>query len=457
MPEHPLLTNPIGVGDRARTLLRFLLPWLGFAVTNILLFSYLPFFFGEGHVPLKIASVSVRTHLKLLSSSENVVVYGDSWEPMARAVQVRVAQPDALLYDAVFFGEKFKFQYPPSSLLLFDPLHKSVGLNRAVVLCRLASFLITGALILFSSFLLVFVAARAGLVRGWSLEAIGLFCFGLLASCFFYPIVFATLIGQIQPWINTLFAVAVFFALLGKWRLVGVCCGIACAIKPQFLLFLLWFAIRRHYQALIGMAVTLGLIEGVALWQYGWDNHVNYLKVVSFLSRHGESYFPNQTMNGLMNRALFLGDNLNSMPHSFPPYHPAVYVITLLSTLLILALALRPLKPQSRIVPIYDFLLAGLAFTLASPIAWEHHYGICLTIFAVMLPSAVQAGRRAITCLAICYLAIANYISLPNQLASTHFNWLQSYMLFAALFLMYLLYKARESEPRQLAQSAAKL
>jgi uncharacterized membrane protein YagU involved in acid resistance len=84
----------------------------------------------------------------------------------------------------------------------------------------------------------------------------------------------------------------------------------------------------------------------------------------------------------------------------------------------------------------------ALSVTMASPIAWEHHYGIIFPIFAVLLASVI-GHRTRLLLLAVSYVVISNFFPIANLLAPTVFNLAQSYLLFAALIVLALLHTAR--------------
>jgi hypothetical protein len=90
----------------------------------------------------------------------------------------------------------------------------------------------------------------------------------------------------------------------------------------------------------------------------------------------------------------------------------------------------------------FDFCTMALSITIASPIAWEHHYGILLPIFAVLLTSSL-ASRRRLVLIAASYVLISNFFPATNLLAPTVFNLAQSYLFFAALVVLILLHTAR--------------
>ena len=77
----------------------------------------------------------------------------------------------------------------------------------------------------------------------------------------------------------------------------------------------------------------------------------------------------------------------------------------------------------------------ALSCTMASPIAWEHHYGILLPIFAVLVV-AVEPKPLPLGLLAAAYALASVYIPATMLLAPTPFNFAQSYLLFAALIVL---------------------
>src|SRR5262249_31838194 len=90
---------------------------------------------------------------------------------------------------------------------------------------------------------------------------------------------------------------------------------------------------------------------------------------------------------------------------------------------------------------VLDICTMGLSVTMASPIAWEHHYGILFPIFAVLLASVIGSRTRLIL-LAVSYVVISNSFPVTSLLAATVFNVVQSYLLFAALVVLALLHTA---------------
>src|SRR5262249_6233766 len=155
--------------------------------------------------------------------------------------------------------------------------------------------------------------------------------------------------------------------------------GLVCLVKPHFAILGAWAWRRRELRFLLAgtAAVAVPLMAGV--WRYGLSPHLDYLNALSFLSRHGESFYANQSLVGLVHRLLGNGNNAEWVGTAFPPVHPAVVAVGLATTLALVVLALATRSPGTTREA--DFGLALLAVTLASPIAWEHHYGVLAPLF----------------------------------------------------------------------------
>ena len=180
-------------------------------------------------------------------------------------------------------------------------------------------------------------------------------------------------------------------------------------------------------------------------------NHLDYLEVLSFLGRHGESFNHNQSFNGLLHRMLGNGDN-RVWENAFPPFHPFVYAATLVSSLALIGAALFWRRREAAPAPGIDLAIVIVSVTMASPIAWTHHYAVLLPLFALALPEAlrVRDGRSThLALLAVSYLLVANTYRAVNQLAETPVNFLQSYVLLGGLLFLYLLYRLRGNAARE--------
>jgi len=370
----------------------------------------------------------------------------DSWKQIANALDYLSSPHERTLYAEIFFARKNKFQYPPTSLLLLEPL-RGLSYPKMVAAANFLSWLAVWAGAVVLALILIKGLARAPSGDPFSPAAVLITAVGFTLT--FYPLVKSFEIGQIQTWLYFLFSLALWAWLSGKKVLSGVLVGLICLIKPQLGLFALWGLLRGERRFTAGIIGTAGTLGAASLALFGWANHVDYLRALAYMGRHGESYFTNQSANGLANRLLFNGTNLHGNPHAFAPFNGWVYAITLATTALLIAAALfwkRGRARRGRGEETADFLIAALTFTMASPIAWEHHYVILLPVFAAALPEALKAGRRGRTVwgLAAAFALCSNIYPMVNVLANTRLNFLQSHLFFGALVLLVLLYRLRD-------------
>ena len=263
-----------------------------------------------------------------------------------------------------------------------------------------------------------------------------------IAGVSFYPHVKGYALGQIQTFLTMFFVIACYCWLRGKEAAAGVLLGLMALVKPQYAVVLIWFALRKRFQALGASLIVMvgGFAAGLAL--FGWREQMKYLDVIEYAGRRGHGYYPNLSFNGLANRLFFNDPSLEFDPLKYAPYHPGVYAITLLTSVILIGLALwYPFAPKLR-GGLADFCAIALASTAASPIAWEHHYGVLFPAFILLAVTAVT--RREWMLLAIAYVLVANSWSPFNAVANIPIlNLLQSVSLAGVLMVFALLLNKR--------------
>jgi alpha-1,2-mannosyltransferase len=166
--------------------------------------------------------------------------------------------------------------------------------------------------------------------------------------------------------------------------------------------------------------------------------------VMAGLSRKAQSHYANQSMFGLLNRAIFNGENIPYHPYVYPPFVPWVYYATLATTAVLVVLAL--VYPwRERAGGMADLSAIGIVCVIATPMAWEHHYGVMLPIFVWLWFGVYRLGVRSVWKLALAFVLIADFLSPFNFFAGVPVaNLLQSYMYFGAVLLLGLLMGTRE-------------
>ncbi|MEO7861369.1 MAG: glycosyltransferase 87 family protein [Nitrospirales bacterium] len=372
----------------------------------------------------------------------------DSWEEMFQALEYLQSNHENLIYSQLFFNDRVKFQYPLTSLLPLFLLKQFTSDYHTQL--YILNFLSSIAIITTAIFAVrIFNLKLNSFSATPSSEKFGLDVFIrtflLLLLCFmFYPLVKAHALGQIQVFINCFFTLSVWFWLKRQEHISGILIGIIILIKPQYVLIAIWGVLRKRYSfaiSLFGVFLS-GLLCSAFL--FGISNNLDYLSVLNFISSTGEGFYPNQSMNGLLNRLLFNGNNLQWERHVFAPFNPIVYVGTLLSSALLILGALIGFARIGLRGGVIDFMIIALSCTIASPVAWEHHYGILLIIFAFLLPyllSQPDFGRSAMLFFVLSYTLASNFFGIFNRLAYVPvLNIIQSYLFIAALIVLVFLY-----------------
>lgn len=378
----------------------------------------------------------------------------DSWDPSGAALAHVRSGATTPIYAEVFFKKGIRYQYPPSALfalaamqwiasdrvLLDDQRYFGPRPTINDIVGWFFLLLTAGA----TAALLEWGLRRRGIPRGGT----GIFLLRLAAvaalTLTFYPVVKAFTLGQVQAWVNGVFALALLGWVTGHRASSGVLIGLICLLKPHYGLLLLWAALRREWRFVYAGAAAVAAGVAVSIGVFGWENHLDYLRVLSFLSERGESYYPNQSVNGLLNRLMSIGDpreynNVFWREAHFPPFTPLVYACTLGSSILILGAALVRRRRENDPQRVLDFCTMVASLTIASPIAWEHHYGVLLPIFAILFAN-VLGDRARLVWLALSYVLASNFFLAANALAPSVLNIAQSYLFAAALVVLALLH-----------------
>ena len=179
-------------------------------------------------------------------------------------------------------------------------------------------------------------------------------------------------------------------------------------------------------------------------------DNVDYLRALRKISRQGETFYPNQSFNGFLNRLVGNGDSLKFDRLSFAPFHPMVYAGTMAAFVTLMGLALWLPKRLRGAGGIADFSIVMLTITMTSPVAWTHHYGILVPIFAATAPTMLVSrplGRWTGALLFLCYIAASQTLLVSNRLAGTPLGVLQSYLLIACLVFLAILYSSLRIRP----------
>jgi hypothetical protein len=377
----------------------------------------------------------------------------DSWDPMAFAylhatTPHRIERP--FYWRTAFSPQVIRkgYQYPPTALLVVAALDATVG-ERWPDALRWITWAMIPATVVIVWRLYARLAARGRLPPASEAVLAALAAWAVLT---FYPLMRAYANGQMQTWLNAAFAAAVWCWATGRKGTAGALLALSCAVKPQLGLFLVWGALRRQWAFARAFAAVSAVVWGVSLLRYGWEPHVGYLGMLRFLADHGEAFWPNQSVNGLLQRWWLNGDILfwkQPWVDHFPPYDPRIYWATVVTSAALVALAWFGPAAQEQGGGLVDFGLMGVIATMASPIAWEHHYGVLLPVFVTAWAAlrAAGAGRAWQAALALSYVLCGNCLWITKRLAASRLNVLESYLFFGAIVLVVVLVRCRR-DPR---------
>lgn len=350
------------------------------------------------------------------------------------------------LYEHLFLGEHVRFQYPTSSLLPLVLLNK-IGLSGLRTLNAINSLIfgVNAAGIAFFGWLLFSqVQLQPSTVKSdHSIQPLVFAVIAAISAFLFWPLLVAANFGQIQLWIDLCFTGVVICWVLDRRFLSGLLIGIACAIKPQMSLLVIWALLWREWALVVGFALSFVPVTVVSIVVFGFHNYFAYVDVVHFLTQHGERYYANSSINGILNWYFFPGTGIRWEVDTFTKYVPAVYIGTLLASLLSVAVILvLPLINRGRRADISDLSVAAICTVVGSPVAWEHHYGILLPLYIVVLRQVMgmAAGLRrtlAIISIILSWVLVANFIPFASFLVGTPFVFVQAYRFFGALVLLF--------------------
>lgn len=382
-------------------------------------------------------AVAPRFHsgsvLRIAKDSLFLRVGKDSSYYMAQADLAWQQHPNAL-YETVFFHRGIRFIYPPISLLLYRTwqaaawihIPPSVAMNATLLLALLGTMAVAGEFLLR---LLPEETVRESTPGDrWKIRVL----VGLLVFVFL-PLIDAYNLGQVQTLSNFMLMAAALLWLRGSRVPPAILIGLTCWLKPQMILFLLWGLFRRQWRFTASLLVTF--LAGVFLSGaiFGWHNTVEYVQVLRYLGRRGDSMFWNQSLNGLLHRLMHVGSPVTSF-YGYPPFNRAIYLATILSSAAMVSLALVVPMLRQMTATTADFLIYAMACTMASPIVWQHHYGVFFLVFLLWIPHALQS-RRVLAILLPIYLLMTDTWAPFTPLMFTRWSFPISHVYFGGLAL----------------------
>lgn len=357
-----------------------------------------------------------------------------------RLAEAAFQAPGHLIYARLFLEQHEKFIYPPSSLFLTECLSLAPlfhltpgGAFKALLLFCWAGTVLLGAMF--------YRQERGGI---GVLESLCVLLLGLL----FMPLTVALVNGQVQTLLMFLWGAAAWLWTLRRHGWAGAVLALCCVFKPQMALFLLWGLWRREWRFSAAFLGVLVAVEAVSVAHFGLQNHLDYLRVLSYLSRHGEAGVQNQSVAGMMNRLLHNGNPLVWQDNAYPPYRAGIYAAsTAFALLALLAALILPGRLRGERTTA-DLLMFGCMATLIAPIVWRHHYSIFFFAIMYLVARAGVMARLRWAMLVAATIAMGNYLAPLDYFAGGWLSLLDSYVFCAGLAVLGLLALEMRNVPR---------
>lgn len=315
---------------------------------------------------------------------------GDFGPPLLAAS--RIWQGDAALY-AEFDGAGCDYVYPPTAavvLLPFVPFLRDGDPGRAIqlmdVLNRLAA--------------LVLLILTLGVLRsaGWGWGQLLLWT---LLVLMYFPLRWAVFCVNVQGQNNVLLALAAVAYAGRRFGWCGLALGLAICLKPHYSLLIVFFWLRGARRPAVASMAVVGAFAAISLVAVGPSPWVAYTTDVMPLMSEGYATWGNQTLPAAARR--WFGDRHEMV---LTPMEPTTRIISLGLSITAVVAACWPRwttaakalvqggweMERERHLRLVDFGLAALLITLASPIAWDHHYGWTPILFAGSLALAARVS-----------------------------------------------------------------
>ena len=293
---------------------------------------------------------------------------------------------------------------PPSPNL--NPPHFSVLINPLTSLDRATAFvvwLVVSVLGLMGS---LFVVARTLALGNWATFAL---CMIAFASA---PMIATLVTGQVALILLLPFTLAWKYARRNEAVASGAWIGVCASIKPFFLLFTLYFAIRGQVGAAVASMVVVTAVFGVGVSVYGHEAYLSWIADLSSVT--WAEHYLNASVLGFVERTL---------SESEWPQVPIVELLQLVGPLWGVMCIGVVVSGLTRVRVGYardeQFLLMSVTALLLSPLGWVYYAWFLVGPAATVIssPGALVGWRKLVG-----GLGMAGFL-VPLFVPSTAIHW----------------------------------
>jgi Glycosyltransferase family 87/WD40-like Beta Propeller Repeat len=211
-------------------------------------------------------------------------------------------------------------------------------------------------------------------------------------------------LGQYYIFLLLLLTVAFYWIHGGRAFAGGLVMGLAFGLKLYGAPFLLFFALKRQWKAVAGMAAASAALGLLAIFIFGWADAAYYLTHILPRSLLGETIDPynagNNTLTTLLRRAFVMEPELNPHPLVNAPW--AYFILQESVTLSILIFPLIMLRQSENLKRDFAWFMA--AVLLASPNVASYTFTLLLLPVALLLDEMLLGESLF---LLTCYILLA--------------------------------------------------
>ena len=234
---------------------------------------------------------------------------------------------------------------------------------------------------------------------------------GGLCFVIWHSIVFSLELGQVDAWIVLLLAISMLAVQQNRWKVAGVCVGIAALLKISPGLLIVYCLIKRQW-SVVGSA-TLTICAGLCLAllpQQGADLKQFILYVFPSVGK-SSIHIQNQALGAWLAR-------LTTQESQFLSFTVGIGVWRFIGLIVAMGLlcVLWWVRRDTRLSPI-DFSMVILVALLAGPITWDH-YTSWAVLPAMLLMPYLRGRRRMVFVSFLVLLAFPVVYLTPESIAT---------------------------------------
>jgi hypothetical protein len=206
------------------------------------------------------------------------------------------------------------------------------------------------------------------------------------------PLYYTVRLANITHIVLLFLVIAVAWMIRGQGGRAGSLLALVALLKPPFLIWLPYFALRRQWRTAAAMTVTLIGLALASLMLFGLSLHLAWTRhfLVGF-SAHPIGAYNAQSIAGFLVRLSISGTLVDWRPVDVGRLF---FIAQVALTLAVVAPALVAGavvdEPRGRMPQLREYSMVLCVMLLASPISWTHYYCLLLLPLAAFAAGAIE-------------------------------------------------------------------